>query len=110
MITEIAHLRITPGREEEFKQAFASVEHLLTAARGHISHALQQGIEDPSHFVSIVQWETVADHLEGFRPSEACKQFRAAFDPFRAAPAQVEHFERVVSDAPRPAAAPNPGL
>jgi hypothetical protein len=34
MVIELAQLKIQPGREEAFKQAYASVEHLLTTT-GH---------------------------------------------------------------------------
>jgi hypothetical protein len=35
MVIELAQLKIQPGREAAFKQAYASVEHLLTTTMGH---------------------------------------------------------------------------
>jgi heme-degrading monooxygenase HmoA len=95
MIVELARLQIRPGREEAFKQAYASVEHLLAEAKGHISHELHQGIEDPTQFVTLVFWETLADHVAGFRQSPAYEQFRSVIGPFRAAPVEVSHLRPV---------------
>ena len=110
MVIELAHLEIAPGQEEQFKQAYASVEHLLAAAKGHISHALHQGIESPSQFVAIVHWATLADHVDGFRRSEAYAQFRAVIGPFRAAPVEVMHLHPVAGDLVQPTADPGAGL
>jgi heme-degrading monooxygenase HmoA len=106
MVIELAQLKIQPGQEEAFKRAYASVEHLLNAAKGHISHELHQGIEDPTQFVTLVLWETLADHVEGFRQSPAYEQFRSVIGPFRAAPVEVTHLRQVVGS---PLRAPTEG-
>src|SRR5437763_495617 len=108
MIIELARLQIQAGREEAFKQAYASVEPLLSEAKGHISHELHQGIEDPTQFVTLVLWDTLADHVDGFRQSPAYEQFRSAIGPFRSAPVEVSHLMQIAGNPLRAVAEGSP--
>jgi heme-degrading monooxygenase HmoA len=46
-----------------------------------------------------VEWESVEDHMVGFRASEAFQEWRALLHHFYAIPPVVEHFEVVGSEA-----------
>jgi quinol monooxygenase YgiN len=51
---------------------------------------MTRGMESPSRFVLLVEWESVAAH-EGFRGSDGFDRWRAAIGPFLAGPPVVEH-------------------
>ena len=93
MVTEIATLTIRAGTEQEFAAVFAKAIKNISAAKGYRSHSLGRSVETPNRFMLTVQWETLADHMVGFRESPAFQQWRALVGPFFAAPPQVEHFE-----------------
>jgi heme-degrading monooxygenase HmoA len=97
MITEHAELPVKPGQEADFEAAFAEAKALIASASGFIDVTLLRCIERPSTYLLIVHWETLADHTEGFRGSEAYEKWRAMlhhfYDPFP----QVEHFETVAT-------------
>ena len=95
MVVEIAAFEITPGREEEFAEAYARAKHLLEATDGFRSARMTRGVESPSRFVLLVEWDSVEAHEEGFRASERFPAWRAAIGPFFAAPPQVEHYAEV---------------
>jgi len=95
MITEIAHLTIDPANAEVFEQAVAQAATVLRAAKGAHSMALEKVIENPAHYRLRVEWETVDDHMIGFRQSEGFAQWRALAGPFFVKPPFVEHTQSI---------------
>lgn len=95
MVVEIAAFEITPGREAEFADAYAGAKHLLEATDGFRTARMTRGVESPSRFVLLVEWDTVEAHEKGFRASERFGAWRAAIGPFFAAPPVVEHYADV---------------
>ena len=98
MILEAAYLRVIPGRERQFEQAFSVASPLIAATPGYIGHQLQRCIEEKGCYLLLVQWQTVQDHTEGFRGSPRYAQWKALlhhfYDPFPT----VQHFEQVRID------------
>lgn len=96
MILERAELPVMPGREDEFEAAFASVRHLPAAIEGFRSLRLVRGVESPSLYILLIEWDSIGAHEHGFRGSEEYEQWREAlhhfYDPFPV----VEHFTPVV--------------
>ena len=92
MILEVAILDIKPGQEQEFEQAFAGAQSIISSMPGYVSHQLQHCIENPSRYILLVNWQTLEDHTVGFRGSEQYQQWRKLlhhfYDPFPV----VEHF------------------
>ncbi len=69
MILEVAHLQIIPGNATDFEQAFARAQHIISAMPGYLGHQLQRALDDPHHYLLLVQWERLEDHTRGFRGS-----------------------------------------
>ncbi len=93
MVTEIAEITVSSESAEEFPAAFELASTYLSQAAGFRGAQLTRSIETPSRFILMVQWETMADHTEGFRRSPAFDQWRAVVGPFFAEPPRVEHVE-----------------
>jgi heme-degrading monooxygenase HmoA len=93
MILEIVISQINAGQEAEFEEAFQQASQILRQAKGYISHELRRCIETKGRYVNLVRWETVDDHMVGFRGSPEYQQFRALVAPYYAAPSLVEHYE-----------------
>ncbi len=96
MITEIARLTVDPDRADAFEAAVAGCAALFRAAPGCRSMRLDREIEDRSRYRLTVEWDTIEDHMTGFRGSDAFEQWRAAAGPFFAAPPEVVHCEVAV--------------
>ncbi|MGH3727708.1 MAG: antibiotic biosynthesis monooxygenase family protein [Micromonosporaceae bacterium] len=92
MVLEVALVDVTPGHEADFSAAYQQVRHLLTDTPGCLSVRMTRGVESPSRFVLLVEWESVDAHLDNFRAGEQFSQWRAAIGPYFAAPPVVEHF------------------
>jgi len=95
LILEVALLNILPGKTDEFETAFAEASAIISSAPGYLSHELQRCVERPTRYVLLVRWETLEDHTEGFRGSEAYGKWKRLlhhfYDPFPS----VQHFEQV---------------
>ena len=90
---EVAVLDVIPGFEAEFEQAFSTAKKIISAVPGYIDHKLKRCMERPSRYLLLVNWETLRDHVEGFRESPEYQQWKALlhhfYDPFP----QVEHYQ-----------------
>lgn len=95
MVLEVALIDVTPGAEAAFPASYASARPVLAAAAGCRSIRMTQGIETPTRFVLLVEWDSVQAH-EDFRASEAFGQWRAHIGPHFAHPPHVEHFADVL--------------
>lgn len=94
MILEVALLDVTPGTEQAFRDAYAKGRGLIEAASGWRSLRMTQGIETPTRFVLLVEWDAVSSH-EDFRASDDFGRWRALIGPHFAGPPRVEHFNDV---------------
>lgn len=96
MITEIARIEVTPGSEAAFEAAVVEVAPLLEAAKGCHGFQLQRGIERPSHYLLLVLWDSVEDHIVTFRGSPGFARWRELVGPYFAATPDVEHVRAVI--------------
>ncbi|MEE6263732.1 antibiotic biosynthesis monooxygenase family protein [Plantactinospora sonchi] len=92
MILEVALIDVVAGQEEAFAKAYAEGHHLVATTPGCRSVRMTRGVESPSRFVLLVEWDTVEAHLENFRDSERFPAWRALIGPYFASPPVVEHF------------------
>lgn len=94
MVLEVALIDVVPGSEERFTAAYGQGRHLVAATPGCGPMRMTHGVETPTRFVLLIEWESVAAH-ELFRSSERFGQWRALIGPHFAGPPHVEHFQDV---------------
>jgi heme-degrading monooxygenase HmoA len=94
MVLEVAQFSITPGSEEAFAAAYAEALPQVSVTPGFRSARMTRGVESPSSFVLLVEWDSVEAHGQ-FRSSERFGVWRGLIGPHFAAPPQVEHFTDV---------------
>jgi heme-degrading monooxygenase HmoA len=92
VVLEIAVIEVKPGAEDDFVTAYRSVRSLVASAPGCRSVRMTKGVESPSRFVLLVEWDSVEAHVAGFRETERFTRWRAAISPHFAAPPVVEHY------------------
>ena len=102
MIIEHALLPVLPGEEEEFEASFAKAKSIIAARPGFRRLSLARCIERPSHYLLLVEWDSLEDHTEGFRGSPEYEQWRALLHRFYEPFPTVEHFTPVTGDVPGP--------
>ena len=91
MVLEVALIDVTEGSEREFAAAYEQGRGLVSATPGCGAMRMTQGIETPTRFVLLIEWDSVAAH-EVFRNGERFPKWRALIGPYFAGPPHVEHF------------------
>jgi heme-degrading monooxygenase HmoA len=93
MILEVAILDVIPGREPQFEENFRIATHIISSMEGYAGHQLQRCIEQPNRYILLVNWQTLEDHIIGFRESAEYRQWKKLlhefYDPFPL----VQHYE-----------------
>ena len=92
MVLEVADIEVTPGAEEDFANAYRGVREVIASTPGCRGVRMTQGVETPSRFVLLVEWDSVEAHEENFRATDRFGTWRAAISPFFTRPPHVEHF------------------
>ena len=95
MFLEHALLDVIPGQEAEFEEAFSRAREIITQSPGFISLKISKGIERPSTFLLLVEWQTLEDHTIGFRESARYQQWREILHRFYEPFPVVEHFVEI---------------
>jgi heme-degrading monooxygenase HmoA len=95
MVLEVALIDVRAGHEDDFVAAYASAREIVATTPGCQSVRMTQGVETPTRFVLLVEWESVDAHLDNFRATERFAQWRALIGPYFDGAPRVEHFTDV---------------
>jgi heme-degrading monooxygenase HmoA len=93
MVLEVAIINVLPDQESAFAEAYAKARETLVTTPGCQSARMTRGIESPSRFVLIVEWDSVDAHIENFRASDRFTTWRGLIGPYFDGAPTVEHFE-----------------
>ncbi len=94
MITEIALLYVKENEENLFESAFKKAQQIISEANGYIEHELLKCVEEKNKYLMIVRWDTIEDHIEGFRKSAAYLDWKNLLHHFYNPFPVVEHYEK----------------
>jgi heme-degrading monooxygenase HmoA len=95
MVLEVALIDVMPGQEDAFAAGYRLGHRILAATPGCRSVRMTRGVESPSRFVLLVEWDSVEAHLDNFRNTERWVQWRRLIGGHFAKPPLVEHFTDV---------------
>jgi heme-degrading monooxygenase HmoA len=91
MVLEVALIDVVAGQEDAFAAAYAKAREILAGTPGCRSVRMTHGIERPTRFVLLVEWDSVAAH-EDFRATDRFAAWRAQVGPYFSGPPLVEHY------------------
>jgi heme-degrading monooxygenase HmoA len=95
MVLEIADFAVLPGTEEEFAAAVREGVRYVSDTPGFRNARLTRGVESPSRFVLLIEWDSLEAHTVGFRESENYPRWRELITPFFDGAPRVEHFNEI---------------
>ncbi|MCW2567866.1 MAG: Antibiotic biosynthesis monooxygenase [Mycobacterium sp.] len=95
MVLEVALIDVRPGSEDAFAAAYGKGRELLESTPGCRSVRMTRGVESPSRFVLLVEWDSVEAHDQNFRATDRYTRWRELIGPHFANPPHVEHFTDV---------------
>lgn len=91
MVLEVAQFDIRPGAEAAFEAGYRSVVGVLRESAGLLSIRMTRGIETPTRFVLLAEWESLQAH-QAFRDSDRFAIWRGGIGEYFAQPPHVEHY------------------
>ncbi|GAB3654033.1 antibiotic biosynthesis monooxygenase family protein [Glycomyces tarimensis] len=92
MVLEVAEINVIPGQEAAFAEAYRAAREFVAVSPGLRSMRMTQGVESPSRFVLLIEWDSVEAHEQGFRETDRFGKWREAIGPYFAKAPVVEHF------------------
>jgi heme-degrading monooxygenase HmoA len=93
MVLEVALINVMPGQEAAFAAAYAQARETLVTTPGCRSARMTRGIESPSKFVLLVEWDAVESHEQNFRATDRFHTWRSLIGPYFDGPPSVEHYQ-----------------
>jgi heme-degrading monooxygenase HmoA len=93
MIVEIAIIRAKAGQADAMCRGFQAARAVIAQADGYRGSTFHQGIEDPQRFVLRIEWDSVDQHMKGFREGPLFPQWRSHFGEYIDGTPDVGHFE-----------------
>ena len=63
MIIERVELQVAEGKEEAFATILGDARKILSSADGCRSVAAARGVENPSKFLLLLEWDSVGHHV-----------------------------------------------
>jgi heme-degrading monooxygenase HmoA len=92
MILEHALLQVRAGEEAAFEVAMAQAKSLIAASPGFLGIEVRPALEREGLYLLLVQWESVADHRDGFRKSDRYQQWQDLLHRFYDPMPTVDYF------------------
>lgn len=93
MVVEIAILEAKPGEADNMRKGLEAARKIISQANGYIDSTFQQGIEDPNRFVLYIKWQTVEDHMNGFRQGPLFPAWRSHWAQYMGGTPNVQHYQ-----------------
>jgi len=97
IVREVARIIVLPGREEQFEAAVAAAAPLFQRAKGARTLVLERSDENPLEYRLVVGWDSIDDHVSGFRGSDGFRRWRELIGDTIAGLPEVAHFRHVLT-------------
>lgn len=94
-VFEHALLPVRPGLEAGFEAALAEARPLIAASPGFISMAVRRPVGAGGSYLLLVEWDSVADHRDGFRQSDRYPRWRELLHRFYDPMPEVRYFDGI---------------
>ena len=76
MIVEQAMLHVRSGEDAAFRVALEQARPLIAASPGFRRMAVHPAAERDGLYLLLIEWDSIADHRDGFRQSERYARWR----------------------------------
>ena len=93
MILEVIRYLVTDGKEAEFETDYAAAAKILAASPFCLNYKLARSLKETNRYLLLIEWESAAAHLEGFRRSAEFAEFFRLVKPYYNMLEEMEHYE-----------------
>ena len=95
MITEIVSLYIKNNENDLFEKAFAEASEIIASMNGCIKQELQKCIEVGNKYILLVEWNSIDDHVNGFKTHKKYEEWKNLLHHFYEPFPTVEHYIKI---------------
>jgi heme-degrading monooxygenase HmoA len=95
MILEQAILYIKEHQSKAFEADFKKAGNIINKMPGYKIHQLLKCLEVEDKYLLLVEWETIEDHIIGFRGSEEYQNWKSLLHHYYQPFPVVEHFTEI---------------
>ena len=92
MVTEIAHLKARAGAADQLALGLRAARSVIARAPGYRGSVFFQGVESPESILLQIEWETLEDHVPGFRQGPLFAEWRSHFQHLLEGAPTVSHY------------------
>jgi heme-degrading monooxygenase HmoA len=85
-------LRVRPGEQAAFEQAFQKARRLLPGVEGYESHELRRSLDSDDAYVLLTEWRAIESVTLGFRKSREFARWHELLASFVASAPQIGYF------------------
>lgn len=90
---EIIRYNIAQEKQNIFEKAYTNAGKYLEASPFCLGYNIIRGKEEPNHYIVIIYWTSMEDHLNGFRRSADFTPFFNLVKPFFNDIEEMKHYE-----------------
>jgi quinol monooxygenase YgiN len=90
---EIIRYNIVTDQQKNFEQAYTNAGKYLKSSPYCLGYKVIHGKEEPNHFIVIIHWTSMDEHLNGFRKSADFTPFLSLVRPFYNNIEEMKHYE-----------------
>jgi quinol monooxygenase YgiN len=90
---EIIRDNIAADQQKNFEQAYTNAAKYLKASPYCLGYKVIHGKEEPAHYIVIIHWTSMEEHLSGFRKSADFMPFLNLVNPFYNNIEEMKHYD-----------------
>jgi heme-degrading monooxygenase HmoA len=93
MIVEVVLFKAKEGAAESLREGLRTAQKVIARAAGYRRSTFHRGIEEPDAFLLRIEWDTLDEHMHGFRGSALHAEWRSHFFQFLGGDLKMTHYE-----------------
>ncbi len=90
---EIIRYTIPQDQYSNFETAYTEAGKYLKASKYCLGYQVIHGNEEPNHYIIIIHWTSIEDHVNGFRSSPEFSPFFNLVKPFFNSIEEMKHYD-----------------
>ena len=93
MIVEYIRYQIPENLSTEFEMAYEEAKEKLLRSEFCHHYEISRCVEKPESYIIRIEWNSIDDHMQGFRNSQEFKEFFVHVRPFFEQIEEMHHYE-----------------
>ena len=98
MVIEYIRYKVPATEAEAFERDYASAGAVLATSPHCLRYELSRCVDEPASYVVRIEWDSIEEHMRGFRSSTVFQRFFALVRPYVQQIEEMRHYELLPKD------------